>query len=83
MKIKTVDQHDRIFVAVELYYTREGKIRILKIEWEDGREFWVEDQKEPIPFDDWHMKEVYPVKIKGKWRYVYYQDPEFFVARKS
>ena len=74
-----IDTRDKIFVSIGLYYTNEGEIVPEYIEWEDGRTFQIEETQAPIQTTDLSIREVYPVKLRGTWKYLYYQDPHFFV----
>ena len=77
--LEHIDNRDKIFVSVGIYYTHEGEIIPEYIEWEDGRTFRIEDARAPIRMTDLFVREIYPVKIRGSWKYLYYQDPQFFV----
>ena len=79
MEIRDINEEQKEYISVQLYYTPKGEINILAIEWKDGREFKVENQKEPIKTGYIHIPEIYPVLIKGSWRLIFYQDPQFFV----
>ena len=79
IELDHIDTRDKIFVSVGLYYTHEGEIIPEYIEWEDGRTFRIEDARPPIRTTDLFVREIYPVKIKGSWKHLYYQDPQFFV----
>ena len=79
IELDSIDTRDKIFISIGLYYTQKGEIVPQYIEWEDGRIFWVEETQPPIRTTDRSIREVYPVRIKGSWMYLYYQDPQFFV----
>ena len=79
IQIEYLDTRDKIFVSVGIYYTHQGEIIPEYIEWVDGRVFWIEETRAPIRMTDLFVREIYPVKIKGSWKYLYYQDPQFFV----
>lgn len=83
MKIKDITEEDKAYVSVWLYYTPVGDVRIESVEWSDGREFRVEDQQGPRRTGDRHIREIYRVRIRGKWKLLFYQDPEFFVLKKK
>lgn len=81
MKLR-YSQDEIQYVSVQLYYTADGHIIIEAIEWLDGRTFCVEDRRDPIRTGDVIVREIYPVRIKGDWKDIYYQDPQFFVVKK-
>ena len=79
VKISEINEEHKEYVSVQLYYTSKGQIKIISIEWKDGRDFRVEKQKDPIKTGYIPIPEIYPVLIKGTWRLLFYQDPQFFV----
>ena len=82
MKLR-YSQDEIQYVSVQLYYTKSGEIQIEAIEWSDGRTFRVEDRRDPIKTGDHSIPEIYPVKIRGARKDIYYQDPQFFVLKKG
>lgn len=78
-----MNNREKIYVSVGIYYTYKGEIIPEYIEWSDGRVFWIEETKAAIRTTDHFIREIYPIKIRGAWKYLYYEDPQFFVLGKD
>lgn len=73
----------KCYVAVELYYTEEGEVIPLKIEWEDGRIFTVDAFSKPYPAASKTGAQglLYPVRIGKTKTRLFYEDPAWFVEK--
>jgi hypothetical protein len=75
----------KCYVSVEVYYTSAGQLIPLSVEWEDGRVFHIDRAEEPEPAVSrtGSCGERYACSIHGVKTFLYYEDPAWFVEKKT
>ena len=74
----------KIYVSVELIVDEEGRILPTAIIWEDGHKFSIDkvtDVRYAASQKAGGIGTRYTCKIMGKQRYLYFEDPKWFVEK--
>ena len=74
----------KCYVSVEVYYTDDGRLIPLSVEWEDVRVFRIDRAEEPelAVSESGSCGERYRCRIGSSVTYLYYEDPAWFVEKK-
>ncbi len=76
----------KVFVEVTARFDTEGQITPLSLLWEDGTAYEIDrvlDVRRAASLKAGGMGIRYTVKINGKQRYLYYEEPRWFVEGKD
>lgn len=76
----------KVFVRVNVDMSASGEVKPRKIIWEDGREFEIEQITEIRKAASMSAGGVgirYTCIINGKTKYLYFEDPRWFVEGKG
>ncbi len=76
----------KVFVGVTAHYDKEGMLRPLSIEWEDGRVFEIDrilDVCRAASLKAGGQGIRYTCQIGGQIRYLFYEGPAWFVEGKT
>lgn len=75
----------KTYVEVEVKFDTNGNILPLKIIWEDGKEFLIDqvvDKKNAASMKAGGNGMRYTIRINGKTTYLWYEEPSWFVEAK-
>ena len=76
------NSQSKIYVSVELIVDEEGRIMPTAIIWEDGHKFVIDRITDVRPAASRKAGGIgtrYTCLIKGQQRYLYWEDPKWFV----
>lgn len=76
----------KVFVEVTVRYDTDGKITPLSLLWEDGTVYEIDrvlDVRRAASLKAGGMGIRYTVNINGKQRYLFYEEPKWFVEARE
>jgi DUF971 family protein len=81
-----MQQHRKVYVAVNLDVDTEGRVRPRYIRWEDGQVYRIERLKQRVPAASTKVGGCgmrYTVVIEGKETYLFNEDERWFVEARG